>query len=101
MNEAQPPLAQGHTTDSNTAETTQNITESGVCGKRKNGDNDRSATPSEQVPGASLRRECATGVLTPALPPDVAGVVKAWPELQEPIRAAILAMIQSATATRR
>jgi hypothetical protein len=34
--------------------------------------------------------------LTPELPPDLARVVAAWPDLPEPIRRAVLALIGAA-----
>lgn len=60
------------------------------------GADNKSATPSEHVPGASLRQKCATGVLRTDGPfLDLARVVEAWPGLPEPIRAAIMAIIHA------
>ena len=50
---------------------------------------------SKRPPSAT---ENATGLL-PELPPDLAEVAAAWPDLPEPIRAGILAMIRSASGT--
>jgi hypothetical protein len=55
----------------------------------------------EKVGEAVLSRPDYAQCRTKAQSPDLARVVKAWPDLSEPIRAAILAMIQSATGARR
>ena len=75
----------------------KSLTEKDVAADPLEGHNDTSATPSEQVSDPSLRQKCALCVHGPDMPPDLARVVKAWPELPEAIRAAILVMIHSTT----
>jgi len=57
---------------------------------------DKSTTTFKHVPNIVLQSDYAQ-CRTKALPPELSRVVKAWPELPEPIRAAILAMVKSAT----
>ncbi len=72
-------------------------TEQDVAPERVKGTGDISPTPSEQVSDPSLRQKCALCVHSLEESPALARLVKAWPGLPEPIRAAILAMIHSAT----
>lgn len=80
-----------------------------ICGKKRG-----LATPNENQLGragiehpqemagkapVSTQGGAESGALnaqTPSLPPDLAGVVDAWPSLPPAIRAGILAMIQAA-----
>jgi hypothetical protein len=61
---------------------------------------DKSATPSEHLPGAIQHLDYAHCRTTNLLP-ELARVVKVWPELPEPIRAAIAAMIESVVGAGR
>ena len=57
---------------------------------------DKSTTTFKHVPNIVLQSDYAQ-CRTKVMPPELAHVVRAWPELPEPIRAAILAIVKSAT----
>jgi hypothetical protein len=62
------------------------------------GDIEQKDNTSEQVSDGVLRAKCA--ICVPHLPddPDLADVVKAWPQLPEATRSAIVAIVRAAVA---
>jgi len=80
-----------------TTEHTQILELSGTCAKGGSGRKNRSDTSFGQRCDSSLRSECAICVSQPDVPPELKCVADAWPDIPEPIRAAIVAMVRSVT----
>ena len=69
-------------------------TESPSCAQGQGTSRDKINTPTERTPSTFLHPDYA--VFRTGLPPDLAAVMKAWPNLPEAMQAGIVAMVRAA-----